>query len=107
MGVFAEIAKTTLDEVPTADTGFQGKIESSMWVFIDDAHFTEQDLNCFKEEFRDYLTEQKLYGIVQFILLKPVINFLQHCNSAPIPFLRKKSPHLEYLLIQPACLYDN
>lgn len=70
VNVFAKITKTTLDEVPTADTDFQGKIESSMFVFIDSAVFTEQDLNCFKEEFKDYLTEQKLYGIVQLILLK-------------------------------------
>jgi hypothetical protein len=68
--IFAEITKTSLVEVPTADTDFQGKVESSLWVFIDSATFTGQDLSAFKADLNEYLTEHQLYGMVQLILLK-------------------------------------
>ena len=67
--VFAEITKTSLDEVPTVDTDLQGKVESSLWIFIDGATFSGQDLTEFKASFNDYLTEHQLYGMVQIILL--------------------------------------
>lgn len=68
--VFAEITKTSLVEVPTVDTELQGKVESSLWVFIDSATFSEQDLSKFKADFNEYLTEHQLYGMAQIILLK-------------------------------------
>lgn len=68
--VFAEITKTTLDEVPTVGTALQGKVESSLWIFIDGATFSGQDLTEFKAKFNDYLTENQLYGMAQIILLK-------------------------------------
>ncbi|NJE73938.1 hypothetical protein E0L15_04855 [Pseudoflavonifractor sp. SW1122] len=68
--VFAEITKTSLVEVPTADTDLQGKIESSMWVFIDGATLSVEDFANFKTGFNEFLTECKLYGMVQLILLK-------------------------------------
>lgn len=68
--VFAEITKTSLDEVPTVNTDLQGKVESSLWIFIDGATFDGQDLMEFKVSFNDYLTEHQLYGITQIILLK-------------------------------------
>lgn len=68
--VFAEITKTSLVEVPTVDTDLKGKIESCLWVFIDGAAVSEQDLSDFKARFSGYLTEQQLYGVAQLILLK-------------------------------------
>ncbi len=68
--VFAEITKTSLVEVPTVDTDLKGKIESCLWVFIDGATVSEQDLSDFKARFSEYLTEQQLYGVAQLILLK-------------------------------------
>ena len=68
--VFAEITKTSLVEVPTVDTDLQGKVESSLWIFIDGATFSGQDLTEFKTNFNDYLTEHQLYGIAQLVLLK-------------------------------------
>lgn len=68
--VFAEITKTSLVEVPTVDTDLQGKVESSLWVFIDSATFSEQDLSKFQTDFNEYLTEHQLYGMAQLILLK-------------------------------------
>lgn len=68
--VFAEITKTSLNEVPTEDTQLKGKIESSLWIFIDGATFGEENLNNFKTNFSEYLTEHQLYGMVQIILLK-------------------------------------
>ncbi len=68
--VFAEITKTSLVEVPTVDTDLQGKIDSSLWVFIDSTTFGEQDLSKFKTDFNEYLIEHQLYGIAQLILLK-------------------------------------
>lgn len=68
--VFAEITKTSLVEVPTVDTDLKGKIESSLWIFIDGANFSEQDLTEFKANFNDYLTEHQLYGMAQLVLLK-------------------------------------
>ena len=68
--VFAEITKTSLVEVPTVDTDLQGKVESSLWIFIDGANFSEQDLTEFKANFNDYLTEHQLYGMAQLVLLK-------------------------------------
>lgn len=68
--VFAEITKTSLVEVPTVDTDLQGKVESSLWVFIDSTTFGVQDLSKFKTDFNEYLIEHQLYGIAQLILLK-------------------------------------
>lgn len=68
--VYAEITKTSLDEVPTADTELQGKIESSLMVFIDGADLSEQDFRDFKTDFNEYLTGHQLYGTAQLILLK-------------------------------------
>lgn len=68
--VFAEITKTSLVEVPTVDTDLQGKVESSLWIFIDGASFSGQDLTEFKANLNDYLTEHQLYGMAQLILLK-------------------------------------
>ena len=68
--VFAEITKTSLDEVPTDETDLQGKVESSLWIFIDGATFSGQNLTEFKSNFNDYLTEHQLYGMTQIILLK-------------------------------------
>ncbi len=59
-----------MGEVPTVDTDLQGKVESSLWVFIDSATFSEQDLSKFKADFNEYLTEHQLYGMAQLILLK-------------------------------------
>lgn len=67
--VFAEITKTSLVEVPTVDTDLQGKVESSLWIFIDDATFSGHDLTEFKAKFNDYLTEHQLYGMAQLVLL--------------------------------------
>ncbi len=69
--VFAEITNTSLTEteVPTVDTDFSGKVESSLWVFIDGATFSEQDLNIFKTDFNEYLTDHQLYGMARLILL--------------------------------------
>lgn len=68
--VFAEITKTSLVEVPTVDTDLQGKVESSLGVFIDSTTFGVQDLSKFKTDFNEYLIEHQLYGIAQLILLK-------------------------------------
>lgn len=68
--VFAEITKTSLIEVPTADTDLQGKIESSLWVFLDGAALSAEDFADFKRSFNEFLTERKLYGMVQLVLLK-------------------------------------
>ena len=68
--VFAEITKTSLVKVPTIDTDIQGKVESSLWIFIDDATFSGRDLTEFKDNFNDYLIEHRLYGMAQFVLLK-------------------------------------
>lgn len=68
--VFAEITHTSLTEIPTADTELKGKVESSLWVFIDSVTFSEQDLSEFKNKFNEYLNEHQLYGMVQLILLK-------------------------------------
>lgn len=68
--VFAEITEASLDEVPTADTELRGKIESSLWIFIDGSTFEEQDLSNFKANFNEYLVGHQLYGMVQLILLK-------------------------------------
>jgi len=68
--VFAEITKTSLAEVPTVDTNLRGKVESSLWVFIDGATLGEGDINNFKTEFSEYLAEHQLYGMAQIILLK-------------------------------------
>ena len=67
--VFAEITNTSLTEVPTVDTDFSGKVESSLWVFIDGATFNEQDLDNFKADFSEYLTDHQLYGMARLILL--------------------------------------
>ena len=77
--VFAEITNTSLTEVPTVDTDFSGKVESSLWVFIDDATFGGQDLSDFKTDFNEYLTDHQLYGMVRLILL----------NSNEITYLTK------------------
>lgn len=68
--VFAEIIRTSLVEVPTVDTELQGKVESSLWVFVDGVTWGEDDINNFKTEFGDYLAEHQLYGMAQIILLK-------------------------------------
>lgn len=68
--VFADITKTSLTEVPTEDTQLKGKIESSLWIFIDGATLSEQDLSDFKANFSEYLIEHQLYGMAQLILLK-------------------------------------
>lgn len=68
--VFTEITKTSLVELPTVDTDLQGKVESSLWVFIDSATFSEQDLSKFKTDFNEFLTEHQLSGMAQLILLK-------------------------------------
>ncbi len=68
--VYAEITKTSLDEVPTADTELQGKLESSLMVFIDGADLSEQDFREFETDFKEYLTGHQLYGTAQLILLK-------------------------------------
>lgn len=68
--VFAEITKTSLVEVPTVDTDLNGKVESSLWVFIDGTTLGEHDINNFKTEFSEYLSEHQLYCMAQIILLK-------------------------------------
>ena len=67
--VFAEITNTSLTEVPTVDTDFSGKVESSLWVFIDGATFSGRNLSDFKTDFNEYLTDHQLYGMARLILL--------------------------------------
>ena len=68
--VFTEITETSLLEVPTDDADFDGKVESSMWIFVDGSTFAEQDLSSFKTQFTKFMKEHKLYGMAQIILLK-------------------------------------
>ncbi len=68
--VFAKITKTYLDDIPTSNTDFAGKIESSLCIFVDNATFKSGDLNNFINNFNEYMNDKKLYGIAQIILLK-------------------------------------
>lgn len=68
--VFAEITRTSFDEVPPENTDFEGKIESGLWIFLDRATFTEEDLSSFKIRFTEFMNSNKLYGVAQIILLK-------------------------------------
>lgn len=68
--IFAKITKTYLLKVPTIDSDFDGKIESSLMIFIDESTFKEENLKSFIEQFNEFMKEHKLYGIAQIILLK-------------------------------------
>ena len=68
--VFTEITETFLLEVPTNNADFDGKVESSLWIFVDEATFAEQNLNNFKVRFTTFMKEHELYGITQIVLLR-------------------------------------
>lgn len=68
--VFTEVTKISLLEVPTISSDFDGKVESSLWIFIDGATLTENNLNDFKERFIEFMKKHELYGIAQIIFLK-------------------------------------
>ena len=68
--VFTEITETFLLEVPTNNADFDGKVESSLWIFVDKATFAEQNLNNFKVRFTTFMKEHELYGITQIVLLR-------------------------------------
>ncbi len=68
--VFAKITKTYFLEVPTSNSDFDGKVESSLMIFIDESTFKEEDLKSFTEQFAEFMKKHKLFGIAQIILLK-------------------------------------
>lgn len=68
--VFAKITETSLVEAPTAETDFEGKVESSLCIFVDKSTFNAKDLSDFKMNFSEFMNEHKLYGKVQIILLE-------------------------------------
>lgn len=67
--VFSEITKTSLNEVPTDYSSFDGNVESSIWLFIDGASFDINHMAQFKEDFSNTMKEHGLYCTVQIILL--------------------------------------
>jgi hypothetical protein len=68
--VFSKITKTSFLEVPPVDVVFDGKVESSLNVFIDGGSFEDDDLRNFNEQFAGFMKEHQLYGIAQIVLLK-------------------------------------
>lgn len=68
--VFSKITKTSFLEVPASPPDFDGKVESSLLIFIDGSTFKEEDLGSFKAQFTGFMREHKLYGMAQMILLK-------------------------------------
>ncbi len=67
--VFSEITKTSLLEVPTDYTNFDGNVESSIWIFIDGASFDVNQMEQFKEDFNNTMREHNLFCTAQIILL--------------------------------------
>jgi len=68
--VFPKITKTYFHELPSGDINYDGMVESSQCVFIDESTFNEEDLSKFHDQFTEFMQEHKLYGITQIILLK-------------------------------------
>ena len=67
--VFSEITKTSLIEIPTDYSLFDGNVESSIWIFIDGGAFNIDQMAQFKEEFSNSMKEHSLYCTAQIILL--------------------------------------
>lgn len=70
--VYSEITNSTLDEIPdkSESIGYDGKIESSLWIFVDEATYKECNFKKLKTRISDFMKEHQLYGIIQVILLK-------------------------------------
>ena len=68
--VYGKITKTTLAEIPTAETDFDGKVSSSLCVFVDGATCTPEEFETFKAQYADFMQEHQLYGMAEVVLLK-------------------------------------
>ncbi len=68
--VYGDITKTSLQEIPTANTDFDGKVSSSLCVFVDGATCTEETFATFKAQYADFMKEHQLYGMTEVVLLK-------------------------------------
>lgn len=68
--VFAEITSTSLKEIPSVGDAFDGNIEGSLWIFIDETSLSGDKWSDFVAEFKEWMEGHSLYGVVQMILLK-------------------------------------
>lgn len=67
--VFAEVTNTTLTEVPTDDTNYDGKVVAGLSIFVDDGSQVEENISIFKEKFVAFMNEHELYGMADVIFL--------------------------------------
>ncbi len=68
--VYAQVTETSLSEVPTAETVLDGKVDGSVWIFVDGEACSGEAFTAFQQQAADFMQEHQLYGMMQFILLK-------------------------------------
>lgn len=68
--VYGKITKTSLQEMPAEDTVFDGKVSSSLCIFVDGATCSEESFETFKTQYVDFMREHQLYGMAEVVLLK-------------------------------------
>ncbi len=68
--VYAEITNTSLTEVPAGETDFDGNVAGILWIFVDGAACSEENLEAFQTQVADFLHEHELCGMAEVILLK-------------------------------------
>lgn len=71
MQIYPNITNTTLQEVPHKDTVFDGKVSSSLYIFLDGATCTQADFDAFQTQCAAFMQEHELYGFAKIVLLKP------------------------------------
>lgn len=68
--VFSTVTETTLTAVPADSSGFCGTTSASNNLFFAADSMTEDAFGTFLTRYEQWLTEQKLYGKYQFVLLE-------------------------------------
>ena len=68
--IYAEVTETSLTDPSANETAFDGTTEAILWIFLDGATFDEAKLEEFVSAFNAWMTDHKLYGAVQIVLLK-------------------------------------
>lgn len=89
MRVYGTVLGADMEKLPDAISEVDGKVTSSLLVFLDGETFDAEDIQEFESDVASVLREHELYGQVQFILLnKGILTELSKYNY--LDYLDKK-----------------
>lgn len=79
--VYSSLTELTTDSVPDDYAAFDGHTAAELWIFIDGASCTSEQLQGIIRDFEAWMREHCIYGAVQYILLhENVLPFLTQYN---------------------------